>query len=82
VRAEGTFQAGDAVDVVPEDAAPPVGKGISAMSCEELRSVAGMRSEAMRRRLPDADPVVIHRDAFVLAERPATAPARGLMGAS
>ena len=64
VAAEGGFLAGDAVDVVSDGA--PVGKGISAMSAEEVRSVAGLRSHEVRARLPDAAPEVIHRDEFVL----------------
>jgi glutamate 5-kinase len=64
VAAEGGFLAGDAVDVVSDGAR--VGKGISAMSAEEVRSVAGMRSDEVRARLPDAAPEVIHRDEFVL----------------
>jgi glutamate 5-kinase len=52
------------VDVMAD--ASRVGKGISAMSAEEVRSVAGRRSEEVRRLLPDAAPEVIHRDEFVL----------------
>ena len=43
-----------------------MGKGISAMSADEVRSVAGLKSDEVRRRLPDAAPEVIHRDEFVL----------------
>jgi glutamate 5-kinase len=64
VGCDGGFLAGDAVDVVSEGTR--VGKGISAMSAEEVRSVAGMKSDDVRRLLPDAAPEVIHRDAFVL----------------
>ena len=67
VGSEGAFAAGDAVEVVGPDAAL-VGKGISAMSAEEVRLVAGLKSEDVRRRVPDAAPQVIHRDEFVLAE--------------
>jgi glutamate 5-kinase len=63
---EGLFGPGDAVDVV-DDRAAPVGKGISALSAEELRLVAGCQSEEVHRRLPEAAPEVIHRDRFVLA---------------
>ena len=45
-----------------------VGKGISAMSADEVRLIAGMKSDAVRERMPDAAPQVIHRDEFVLAE--------------
>ena len=82
---EGGFQAGDAVEVVSGAARDLVGKGISAMSSDEIRVVAGLKSDAVRERLPEAAPQVIHRDEFVLAE-PRTADGgaegRGLMGAS
>jgi glutamate 5-kinase len=68
---EGSFQAGDAVEVVSSDAGEVVGKGISAMSVDEVRLVAGLKSEDVRRRLPEAAPQLIHRDEFVLAEPPA-----------
>jgi len=66
VGCEGGFLAGDAVDVVADGAR--VGKGIAMMSADEVRSVAGLKSEDVRRRLPDAAPQVIHRDEFVLDE--------------
>ncbi|HMO00911.1 MAG TPA: glutamate 5-kinase [Miltoncostaeaceae bacterium] len=69
VSAEGAFAAGDAVEVVGRDG-EVVGKGISAMSADEVSMVAGLKSEAVRGRLPDAAPQVIHRDEFVLAEPP------------
>jgi glutamate 5-kinase len=68
LSAEGGFQAGDAVEVVVAGAGDLVGKGISAMSADEIEAVAGMKSEAVRERLPDAAPQVIHRDEFVLAD--------------
>ena len=67
VSALGAFVAGDAVEVVARDG-DVVGKGISAMSADEVRLVAGLKSEAVRERMPDAAPQVIHRDEFVLAE--------------
>jgi glutamate 5-kinase len=85
VSAEGRFQAGDAVEVVGGPGAILVGKGISSMSADELRLVAGLKSDAVRARLPDAAPEVIHRDEFVLAEArraDAGADGRGLMGGS
>jgi glutamate 5-kinase len=66
---QGGFTAGDAVEVVA-DGGVRVGKGISAMSADELRAVAGLQTEAVRRRMPDAPPQVIHRDEFVLDETP------------
>ncbi len=85
VSSEGGFQAGDAVEVVSGPAGSLVGKGISAMSADELRLVAGLKSDAVRERVPDAAPQVIHRDEFVLADaRGGDAPGgdRGLMGGS
>jgi glutamate 5-kinase len=67
VSAQGTFTAGDAVEVVGRGG-DAVGKGISAMSADEVRLVAGLKSDAVRERLPDAAPEVINRDEFVLAE--------------
>jgi glutamate 5-kinase len=67
VTAQGTFVAGDAVEVAGRDGSL-VGKGISAMSADEVRLVAGLKSDAVRERIPDAAPQVIHRDEFVLAE--------------
>jgi glutamate 5-kinase len=64
--AEGGFLAGDAVEVVAADGGV-VGKGITALSAEEVRAVAGLKTDRVRDRLPDAPPEVIHRDQFVLA---------------
>lgn len=74
---EGGFQAGDAVEVVNGPARTLVGKGISAMSSDEIRVVAGMKSGDVRERLPDAAPQVIHRDEFVLADPHGADPAPG-----
>jgi glutamate 5-kinase len=79
---QGAFSAGDAVDVV-DGSGRPVGKGISGMSAEEVRAVAGMKSDRMREVLPDAPAEVIHRDEFVLAATPGDGGgpgARGSMG--
>jgi len=64
LRAEGDFDAGDAVDVVVDGAA--IGKGISEYSSQELARVKGMKSGAVREVLPHAGDEVIHRDRFVL----------------
>ena len=77
---EGGFQAGDAVEVVSGAARTLVGKGISAMSSDEIRAVAGLKSLAVRERLPEAAPQVIHRDEFVLADPRAPDPAAGGRG--
>ncbi len=63
---EGDFAAGDAVEVTDADGRRAIGKGISTMSCDELRAVAGLKSAEVRERLPDAAAEVIHRDQFVL----------------
>ena len=65
VEVSGSFEAGDAVEVLSGEAA--VGKGISNYSASELREVSGMQSAAVRERLPRASEEAIHRDYFVLA---------------
>lgn len=62
---EGAFAAGDAVEVVAPDGGV-VGKGIAALTADELRQVAGMKSADARRVLPGAPEEVVHRDQFVL----------------
>jgi glutamate 5-kinase len=61
----GSFDAGDAVEIVHERT--EVGKGISNYSAAELRQVRGMKSPAVRELLPRASDEAIHRDYFVLA---------------
>jgi glutamate 5-kinase len=61
---EGSFNAGDAVDVAA--AGMVVGKGISNYSSRELAQVIGMKTGAVRELLPHAADEVIHRDRFVL----------------
>jgi glutamate 5-kinase len=75
---QGTFVAGDAVDVVADSG--PVGKGIASLSADEIRSVAGMKSEQVRAVLPDAAQEVIHRDGFVLADPPGPRGGAGARG--
>ena len=65
VAVEGSFEAGDAVDVRDERAA--VGKGISNYSAAELRQVKGLKSARVRELLPHATEEAVHRDYFVLA---------------
>jgi len=68
VRAvDGTFVAGDAVDVV-DDAQHVVGKGVTSYSSDELRQVAGMHTAEVLAVLPEASAELIHRDQFVLVE--------------
>ena len=68
VEVEGDFEAGDAVDVAAAaDGSPPIGKGISNYSAEELRKVKGLKSTAVRELLPRASEEAVHRDYFVLS---------------
>jgi len=62
---EGTFDAGDAVEVV--NAGRAIGKGICAYSATELRRVQGLKSSEVRDRLGGAAEEAVHRDYFVLA---------------
>jgi glutamate 5-kinase len=61
---EGSFEAGDAVEVAADGAT--IGKGISDYSATELSRVLGMKSNEVRGLLPHAADEVIHRDRFVL----------------
>jgi glutamate 5-kinase len=68
VEVEGSFEPGDAVDVLARsDARRIVGKGISNYSAQELRQVKGMKSGEVRQLLPRASEEAVHRDYFVLA---------------
>jgi glutamate 5-kinase len=64
VSVEGTFQAGDAVDVAADGRT--IGKGIVNYSAEELRSIKGLKTDEVRARLPRASEEAVHRDYFVL----------------
>ncbi|MGN6203092.1 MAG: glutamate 5-kinase [Solirubrobacterales bacterium] len=61
---EGSFEAGDAIDVASDG--KTIGKGISDYSASELQRVIGMKSEQVRELLPHAADEVVHRDRFVL----------------
>jgi glutamate 5-kinase len=61
---DGSFEAGDAVDVSADGRL--IGKGISEYSARELSQVIGMKTDAVRELLPHAGGEVIHRDRFVL----------------
>ncbi len=68
---KGDFDAGDAVEIVERaqpdaDAPRPVAKGICSYSADELRSVAGLKSAAVRELLPRASDEAVHRDYLVL----------------
>jgi len=64
VAVEGSFDAGDAVDVLSNGTV--VGKGITSYSSRELQRIKGMKTSDARELLPHADEEVIHRDRFVL----------------
>ena len=61
---EGSFEAGDAVEVAVDG--QPIGKGISNYSAAELRRIKGMRTDEIRELLPHASEEAVHRDYFVL----------------
>jgi glutamate 5-kinase len=65
VGVSGSFEAGDAVDVVTDGTT--IGKGIAAFSSEELKLVQGKRSADVRELLGAAGEEAVHRDYFVLA---------------
>jgi glutamate 5-kinase len=62
---EGSFEAGEAVEVTLEGEV--VGKGISNYSAEELRRIAGLKTAKVRELMPHAAEEAVHRDYFVLA---------------
>src|SRR4051812_45509291 len=61
---EGSFDAGDAVEVMADGAR--IGKGICNYSADELRRVLGMKSAQIREILPGIAEEAVHRDYFVL----------------
>ena len=61
---EGSFEAGDAVEVGTDGEV--IGRGIVNYSSDELKRIKGMRSEQVRELLPDASEEAVHRDYFVL----------------
>ncbi|HET7121895.1 MAG TPA: glutamate 5-kinase [Solirubrobacterales bacterium] len=64
VAVEGSFEAGDAIDVAADGGM--IGRGITDYSSRELKRVIGMQSAQVRELLPHAADEVIHRDRFVL----------------
>ncbi len=76
VEVGGSFEAGDAVEVLERTgdgdaggsapAALPLGKGICNYSANELRQVMGMKSSAVQEILPRATEEAVHRDYLVL----------------
>jgi glutamate 5-kinase len=65
VAVSGSFDAGDAVEVVC--GGELVGKGITNYSAAELESVRGLKTGQVRERVPRASEEAVHRDYFVLA---------------
>jgi glutamate 5-kinase len=61
----GSFDAGDAVQVA--HGAIVIGKGICNYAADELTTVMGMKSAAVRDVMPRATDEAIHRDYFVLS---------------
>lgn len=69
VECRGTFEAGDAVEVIDENGRK-VAKGLCGLSSAELCEVKGMRTgEAAHRLGEESCEEVIHRDYLVLAEK-------------
>lgn len=67
VRIEGSFNAGEAVEVFhKKEGRQLIGKGITNYSAEELRRIKGMQSQQVVKLLPHGEEEVIHRDYFVL----------------
>jgi glutamate 5-kinase len=66
VEVDGSFGAGDAVDVA-DGGGMLIGKGICNYSAAELRRIRGMKSADVREVLPRATEEAVHRDYFVLA---------------
>ena len=61
---EGSFEAGDAVEVVSDGEV--VGKGIVNYSAAEVERIKGRKSAEVRELMPHAAEEAVHRDYFVL----------------
>jgi glutamate 5-kinase len=61
---DGSFEAGDAVEVATDGGV--IGKGIVDYASHDLSGVIGLKTEQVRELLPHAADEVIHRDRFVL----------------
>jgi glutamate 5-kinase len=69
VQVIGDFDAGDAVDIGEsrgEEEPRILAKGICSYAAQELRSVIGLKSDAVREVLPRASEEAVHRDYLVL----------------
>lgn len=62
---EGSFEAGDAVEVVASGVV--IGKGIANYSAQEADRIKGMKSRDVLHLMPQASEELVHRDYFVLA---------------
>ena len=62
---EGRFSRRDAVRLLSEDGRE-LGRGLSALSSEELAQVIGLSSEALQQRLGPVGEEAVHRDHLVL----------------
>ncbi|MEX0621287.1 MAG: PUA domain-containing protein, partial [Solirubrobacterales bacterium] len=62
---DGSFEAGDAVDVVGPEGT--IGKGISSYSADEIERIKGMKSSEVLELMPQASEEIVHRDYFVLS---------------
>ena len=65
VAVEGSFDAGDAVEVTSGEEV--IGKGIANYSSEEVERIKGLKSSQVRELMPHAAEEAVHRDYFVLA---------------
>ena len=65
VAVEGSFDAGDAVEVT--SGAELIGKGIANYSSDEVERIKGLKSSQVRELIPHAAEEAVHRDYFVLA---------------
>ncbi len=64
VAVEGEFRPGDAVEIVAQG--QPLAKGIVNYGADELRRIKGLKSEAVRERMPHASDEAVHRDNLVM----------------
>jgi glutamate 5-kinase len=62
---DGSFDAGDAVEVVSNG--QTIGKGIVNYSAAELERIKGLKTDQVRELMPHAADEAVHRDYFVLA---------------
>jgi glutamate 5-kinase len=73
VDVQGSFDAGDAVEIIEraatsDGALRPLAKGICNYSKQELERAMGLKSEAVQKILPRATEEAVHRDYMVLED--------------